>query len=236
MSNNNKKIIIILFVIFLILGGIFLFGEKSYAIDWQNFKAQNLKEVQNDISLNKEIRYKYNLAIAYANLGEINNSQKTLDEIEDKFGKKEFKKVIYPYIKQINYKFADSINKNSDRIIENNSDRIIINNNSSELLELNYAAFYYLIFENYSRSSSYFKEIVKRDLENIWALNYLAGNYIMLEEFDKAENYLIKADNIKNNKFTNLLYGYIYYEKGNYIRAFAKLSQTGDLLKEKVFQ
>lgn len=236
MSKNNKKIIIVLVIIFLILGGIFLFVEKSYAIDWQNFKAQNLKEVQNDISLSEEIRYKYNLAIAYANLGEINNSQKTLDKIEDEFGKKEFKKVIYPYIKQINDKFADSINKNSDRNIENNSERIIINNNSSELLEINYAAFYYLIFENYSKSAFYFKKIVKREPGNIWALNYLAGNYIMLEKFDKAESYLIKADNIKNNKFTNLLYGYIYYEKGDYIKAFAKLSQTGDLLKEKVFQ
>ena len=58
----------------------------------------------------------------------------------------------------------------------------------------------------------------------------------MLDQLDKAENFLIKADNIDSNKFTNLLHGYIYYEKGNYVRAFSKFSQTGDLLEEDIFK
>ena len=208
MEKINKKILIVLLSIMFIL----IFTESIYMIDWQDFKLKNKNNLKKEIFLEKEIMYNYNLAIAYANLGEINNSQNTLDEIEDKFGKKKFNKIISSYIKKNSY------------------------NSDLTLLDLNYAAFYYLIYENYSKSSFYFEKIIEREPKNIWAINYLAGNYIMLEKYDKAESYLIEADNIQSNKFTNLLYGYIYYERGNYIKAFSKLAKTGDLLKENIFQ
>jgi len=186
--------------------------ESAYMVDWQDYKEQNINNLKNDISLKKEVIYNYNLAISYANLGEITNSQNTLDKIERKFGKNKFNKIVYPYIKEIDY------------------------NNTENLLDLNYAAFYYLINENYTESSKYFNQIITIEPKNVWAINYLAGNYIILEKYKIAENLLIKADNIKSNEFTNLLYGYIYYEKGNYLKAFSKFSKTGNLIEENILE
>ena len=207
MKKANKNYIILLISIFII----FIMSETAYMIDWQKYKEDNLNNLNNDISVKKEIIYNYNLAIAYANLGEITNSQNTLDKIESKYGKSKFKKIMYPYIKNINA-------------------------NSDNLLDLNYAAFYYLINENHIESSKYFKEIINIKPKNIWAINYLAGNYIILEKYNIAEKLLKKADKIKSNEFTNLLYGYIYYEKGNYLKAFSKFSKTGNLIEENVLE
>ncbi|HKL74501.1 MAG TPA: hypothetical protein VJ881_00415 [Halanaerobiales bacterium] len=204
----NKKYIILMISIFMI----FIMTESAYMVDWQDYKEQNINNLKNDISLKKEVIYNYNLAISYANLGEITNSQNTLDKIERKFGKNKFNKIIYPYIKEIDY------------------------NNTENLLDLNYAAFYYLINENYTESSKYFNQIITIEPKNVWAINYLAGNYIILEKYKIAENLLIKADNIKSNEFTNLLYGYIYYEKGNYLKAFSKFSKTGNLIEENILE
>ena len=204
----NKKYIILMISIFMI----FIMTESAYMVDWQDYKEQNINNLKNDISLKKEVIYNYNLAISYANLGEITNSQNTLDKIERKFGKNKFNKIIYPYIKEIDY------------------------NNTENLLDLNYAAFYYLINENYTESSKYFNQIITIEPKNVWAINYLAGNYIILEKYNIAENLLIKADNIKSNEFTNLLYGYIYYEKGNYLKAFSKFSKTGNLIEENILE
>lgn len=204
----NKKYIILMISIFII----FIMTESAYMVDWQDYKEQNINNLKNDISLKKEVIYNYNLAISYANLGEITNSQNTLDKIERKFGKNKFNKIIYPYIKEIDY------------------------NNTENLLDLNYAAFYYLINENYTESSKYFNQIITIEPKNVWAINYLAGNYIILEKYKIAENLLIKADNIKSNEFTNLLYGYIYYEKGNYLKAFSKFSKTGNLIEENILE
>ena len=204
----NKKYIILMISIFII----FIMTESAYMVDWQDYKEQNINNLKNDISLKKEVIYNYNLAISYANLGEITNSQNTLDKIERKFGKNKFNKIVYPYIKEIDY------------------------NNTENLLDLNYAAFYYLINENYTESSKYFNQIITIEPKNVWAINYLAGNYIILEKYKIAENLLIKADNIKSNEFTNLLYGYIYYEKGNYLKAFSKFSKTGNLIEENILE
>jgi len=204
----NKKYIILMISIFMI----FIMTESAYMVDWQDYKEQNINNLKNDISLKKEVIYNYNLAISYANLGEITNSQNTLDKIERKFGKNKFNKIVYPYIKEIDY------------------------NNTENLLDLNYAAFYYLINENYTESSKYFNQIITIEPKNVWAINYLAGNYIILEKYKIAENLLIKADNIKSNEFTNLLYGYIYYEKGNYLKAFSKFSKTGNLIEENILE
>ncbi|MGM0438073.1 MAG: tetratricopeptide repeat protein [Bacillota bacterium] len=203
---NNKYNILLISIIFVLI-----ISEPVYMIDWQDFKRENIDSLKNELSLDEYVICNYNLAISYANLGEINNSQKTLDKIEDKVGKNGFKKIISPYIKNITY-------------------------DSNNLLDLNHAAFYYLINENYSKSSSYFKKITNIDPKNIWALNYLAGNYIMLGKFNHAEKILKKVENIKSNEFTNLLYGYIYYEKGNYIKAFSKFSDTGDLIEKNIFK
>lgn len=203
---NNKFNILLISIIFVLI-----ISETAYMIDWQDFKRENINNLKNKHSLEEYVIYNYNLAISYANLGEISNSQKTLDKIEEKVGKNGFNKFILPYIKNIN-------------------------NDSNNLLDLNQVAFYYLIDENYSKSSSYFKKITNIEPENIWALNYLAGNYIVLGKFNQAEKILKKVENIKSNEFTNLLYGYIYYEKGNYIKAFSKFSDTGDLIEKNIFK
>lgn len=207
MRKFNNTIYIIILSIVLIL----IFNESAYMVNWENFIIENKNNLKGNIPVKKEVIYNYNIAIAYANLGEITKSQNTLDDIENKYGKTKFKNIIYPYMKNINY-------------------------NTKNILDLNYAAFYYIIVEDYSESSKYFRNILNIEPKNVWALNYLAGNQIMLEKFEEAEKLLIKADKIKNNEFTNLLYGYIYYEKGNYIKAFSKFSKTGNLIEENIFE
>ena len=187
------------------------FSEKAYVIDWEVFKNENEAKLNKINKTEDKVISKFNIAISKANLGQITESRKEFDEIKQLVEEKEFRNIISPYIKEI-----DEIN--------------------DDILYLNYGAFYYLIFDNNKKSAIYFEEIIKLEPENIWALNYLAANYIVLDNINKAEKLLEKADEINSNNFSNLLFGYIYYKEGNYLRAMSRFSQSGNLIKENFIE
>ncbi|MGM0409790.1 MAG: tetratricopeptide repeat protein [Bacillota bacterium] len=206
-SKISKSIIVLLIVTLFI----FSYSEKGYVIDWENFKNENEMKLQEVNKKEDKVIIKYHIAISKANLGQVTESRKEFDEIEELIGKKRFKDLISPFIKEI-----DEIKNN--------------------ILYLNYGAFYYLVFENNEKSAKYFEEIIKIEPENIWAINYLAANYIELNKINKAKKILKKADNIKSNKFSNLLFAYIYYKEGDYLKAMNKFSQSGNLIKENFIE
>lgn len=197
----------LLTVIFILLFTVSAAGKQ---INWNNFKKKNTDKLSIINNEKDKILTKYNIAISLANLGKVIKSQNTLDEISKDIEINEFTKLINPYL----------------NIVEQGRD---------DLLYLNYAAFYYLILEEYQKSSEYFIRILDISPQNIWAMNYLSADYIMLNQSNKAKEWLEKAEKINKNNFTNLLFGYIYYQKGDYLKAFSRLSHSGNLINNNLF-
>ena len=103
------------------------------------------------------------------------------------------------------------------------------------ILKLNYRAFLALTDAQYEQSIDYFYDIIELDPENVWIYNYLAASYLELEEYEAAKEILDQALEIKDNGYSHLIYGIIYWENGQYINAARSFSRSGkifDILRD----
>ncbi|GAB6100757.1 hypothetical protein JCM16358_26360 [Halanaerocella petrolearia] len=153
-----------------------------------------------------QLQTKYELAVAYANLGQIKKANKLFDELDQKDWEQKLEKLITDYEKRIDQK--------------------------EDIQLLNYLAFSYFIDDQYKESEKLFNNIVKLDKNNIWSYNYLAITQHKQEKYNQAQDMLEKSLEITDNEYTHFLLGVNYYKQGNIFKAMyhvAKGKEAADL-------
>jgi tetratricopeptide (TPR) repeat protein len=181
-----------------------LFPNKIWAVSKVEGKWQEVAlERNNLLNDDKEnIVAKYELAVAYANLGKIEQATEIFKSLDETKGKEVLKEIIPKY----------------EMIVENNTDDII---------DSNYLAFAYYIIENYKDSKQLFNRLVKLDPQNIWSYNYLAVVEHELKNYNQAERTLKKSLEIKESEYTHFLLGANYYKKGKIFKALYHIGKGG---------
>ena len=99
------------------------------------------------------------------------------------------------------------------------------------LLLLNYAAFKEVINKDYQEAVLLFEYIFEIDPNNLWALNHAAAALIEVPEYDKALQYANQALSMQQNEYSHLIKGYVYYERGNYIKAVMEAASAQNLFR-----
>ncbi len=175
---------------------------KSVAEDQWKKVIQESESVLAESSGDVETRFK--LAVAYANLG---NLEKTMDELEI-LQQQEGGQQTWEFINKYEHCYLV---------------------NQDDLMTLNYLAFAYYIGYQYSRSKVFFEKIIELNSEDIMAYNFLALVHGSLDEYDEAFKIIQQARNIKENQFSHLVLGMIYYKQGNMFKAMWHLGRAGKL-------
>ena len=171
---------------------------------WENLKKESLDVLEDKP---KDIRANYDYIIALVNMGEIKQAYNTIDKFGEEFNINQFKKQISPYFKEL----------------------VKVPN---DILILNYTAFYGVVTKEYDISIRYFKRILELTPDNYNIRNFLAASYVELENYDLAFKETKRALNTKDNEFSHLLLGVIYYEQGNVFKAVSEFAKSGSLGRE----
>ena len=188
-----KKIIILFILVLLLFNAQMILGASKYQAEWEEVAQERKENLQENP---QDYLSKYELAVAYANLGKIEkatNLFKSLKKVKNE--EKKLKKVIKDYEKEL------APNKPDIRLI-------------------NFLAFAYYTIDDYEESNKLFKDIVSLDAKNIWSYNYLAVTQHELKKYDKAKKTLRKSLEISDNEYTHFLLGANYYKQGNLFQAF----------------
>lgn len=204
----KSKLIILFILCLFIINPIWLLENdqlQAEDINWEEYK----NKLENELADNPEdVVLNFELAVVLANLGEVANSYDIIYSYDDKLSNDEFSDIIQPHLENLKTNHPDK-----------------------KILIWNQYAFSYLIEKKYKKSVTYFNKILKRQPENIWIKNYLAATHIELDNKTRAEEIAQETLEIKNNQFSHLILGIIYYQKGQYIQSIKKLNQAGDLFK-----
>lgn len=196
-------------LIYILLVIIFIVNIPNYPLEAKSVIDESWKELIEQINTNLDnssnlIEDRFKLAVAYANLGEIEKTMTELDKLKKLNGDKSVSQFIKKYEKFY--------------LLE-----------QENLMVLNYLAFAHYIAEQFDDSKMFFKEITEIDNKHIMGYNYLALVQSTLGDYDEALQTLSNARDIDENKFTHLVYGYIYYHKGQVLKAVWHLGKSGDL-------
>lgn len=169
---------------------------KEIAIEKEGYLAKN----------SDDLIIKYELAVAYANLGQIEESTEMFKSINSKKNRNKLKEKLVIY--------EELVKKDSDDIINNN-----------------YLAFAYYIVHKYNQAEIIYKKISELDSNNIWAYNYMAVVQHKLKEYDRAEKSLKKSLELDDNQYTHFLLGANYYKKGKFFKAMYHIGKGGKAVK-----
>lgn len=178
-------------------------AESNY--NWQQLIKTTNEQLENDSG---DIILNYTLAVAYANTGEIKKAYDIIDVFGSSVSREEFNTAVSLYLDDWN------------RYIDKNN-----------LLLLNYAAFADVINKDYDHAVDLFKYITEIDPDNLWAYNHAAAAMMELERYDEALDYANKALRMKDNEYSHLIKGVVYYENGNYFRALIEAASSRSLFK-----
>lgn len=181
-----------------------LAASASEDPNWSDLREKSYKKIE---QAPNNIQANYDYLISLVNLGEIKSAYNTIDKFEDNFDEKKFAKKITPYFQEL-VKCPKNI------------------------LILNYTAFYGVVVKDYELSIKYFDRILDLTPENYNIRNFLAASYIELEKYDLALREANRALVTKDNEFSHLLLGVIYYENGNFLKAISEFSKSGSLGRE----
>lgn len=202
----KKKIFISLTIIYLII----IFSFSSAAKTESNYNWEQLiKTTQFQLKENKDdIFLNYTMAVAYANVGEIKKTYNIINVFGSSVSREDFNTAISPYLVEWeNY------------------------NNHDNLLLLNYAAFREVINKNYKEAVSLFEYIFEIDSNNFWALNHAAAALIEVPNYELALKYADQALVMQENEYSHLIKGYVYYEKGDYLKVLIEAAKSRSLVK-----
>lgn len=151
-----------------------------------------------------DIASHFRIAIAYANLGEI-------ELAADKF---DF--VCENHDRDTAVEFLNKLNEQ-------------LNNNPMNHLLITQKAFVLFTLQNHKESVYFFDKSIASDQKNIWLYNYKALSLFALVENEEAKETLKESLQIYNNKYTHALLGYIFWTEGKYMQATYHFAHTGTL-------
>ena len=199
----RKKQLIVFFILFMMMTMI----TDSYARsiiedDWKkNIKIEQ-EQLDTVVDDNEKIERRFRLAVAYANLGQLESAMDEFRELTKLDGGRKTKDFVRKYEK-------------------------IYIGDKNNLFTINYLAFAYYADEQLERSREFFYKIIELDPKNNWAYNYLGIVHHMLDDDEKALKVLKKSEKIEKNDYTNLLLSMAYYENGNKLKAVWYMSKAG---------
>lgn len=179
-------------------------SSPVYSENWKNIKNTSKKALDTNPD---DIMANFQYSISLANLGKIEEAYNHFELIKDEIELDSFNRTLRPYIKKLEQ-------------------------NPEDILLLNYAAFAATINNDYQKSAEHFENIIEIESKNVWIMNYLAATYLELEKYEKAISILNKATDIKDNKYSHLLLGMVYYKQGRIIRALLEMGKSGDLVNK----
>ncbi len=177
-------------------------------VDWQELHQRSEQKLEN---YPEDIITNFNYSISLANLGKIEEAYDYFNKMSKVIPLKDFNKALNPYLQQLDVREDD-------------------------ILLLNYAAFSASFNSTYKKSIKYFERIVELEPDNIWIKNYLAAAYIEVQEYKIAKKILLNTLKIKENQYSHLLLGVIYYNQGETIKALIELSRSGSLATRILFK
>jgi tetratricopeptide (TPR) repeat protein len=185
------KLVLIILVIFLLNAGIG-FGLSRYEAEWKNVLQERQEKLQNE---GEDYIRRYELAVAYSNLGEIKKATK-----------------LFKGLKEV---------ENQDQRLEEiiKMYQADLAKNPTKIETINFLAFAHFTADNYKESHKLFQEIVELDPENIWSYNYLAVTQHKLKNYSAAKKTLEKSLGLEKNDYTHFLLGANYYKQGNIFKA-----------------
>ncbi|TDX53256.1 tetratricopeptide repeat protein [Orenia marismortui] len=187
----RRKIVILLLIYLLIFSTNSLAVSKFYD-EWESIAQEKFILVQQGRS---KLVTEYELAVAYANLGEIEEATKIFRNLKEE-------EVQIEVLQEMIPKYEAALEKESPPIIA-----------------ANYLAFAYYISKDYEKSEEKFDLIIDLDPKNIWGYNYRAVVQHKLKEYDKAHQSLMKSLKLDDNEYTHFLLGANYYKTGNIFKA-----------------
>ncbi|MFW6281844.1 MAG: tetratricopeptide repeat protein [bacterium] len=205
---SGKLLLIIIFLLFLTNNITVANSLEVYKVNWDNLRETSFSIINKD---ENNILANFQYSIALANLGRIEEAYEHFELISDKVTVEEFNNVLSPYISKLQ-------------------------NRPNDILLLNYAAFSSSINSEYQNSVLHFKKILSLDSDNIWIRNFLAATYLELKEYDNAKSEANRALDIKDNKYSHLLLGIVYYQTGNIVKAIIEIGRSGDLVNKIIFK
>lgn len=198
-----KKTTISLFLIVIVLA-IFAITAETYSVfkdEWKAIIELNEELINND---NEDIAAHFRLAIAFANIG---NVEEAMDKLN--------------YVSQFHErsKAVEFLNELTMQLLFEPENHIA---NTEK-------AFVLFTLQCYTESIRFFDKCLVQDPENIWLHNYKALCYFAMVENERAKEILRQSLDIKNNKYTHGLMGYIYWTEGSYVQATFHFARTGSL-------
>ena len=188
-----KKILVLGLLILLLFNVNLALGASKYEDEWKqviNDRKLELKEDPGDYTS------KYELAVAYANLGEIKKATKSFKDLKE--------------VNNRDQKLKELINFYQGEI----------DHSKPDIKKINFLAFAHYTADNYKRARKILNKIVALDPKNIWSYNYLAVTQHELKDYNQAKKTLEKSLEIQNNDYTHFLLGANYYKQGNLFKAF----------------
>ncbi|MCK8828212.1 tetratricopeptide repeat protein [Natroniella acetigena] len=185
-------------LIILILSQGLVIAQTKYETEWQDIITERDKILGQE----DDLKAKYELAVAYANLGEI-------EKVND----------IFDYLDEEVEDYEEKI----EEMIEDYQVKLASNPDHIELL--NYLAFAYYINRDYQEAEDKFERVIELDPKNIWSYNYLAVVNYKLEDYDRAEENLKYSLELEKNPYTHFLLGANYHKQRNYFRAVYHISR-----------
>lgn len=182
------------------------FAAQPVEIPWRQVAAEMEDLVAADPD---NIEYVFRLAVAYANLGRIDESANTFiraGEIDQERVYAE--KLIALYQPQFEAGRLD-------------------------LREMNYLAFAYYSEEQYEKACRIFYKVIEADPANEWPRNYLGFSLFKADRLDEAIPVLQKAVRLNpSNEYSHFLLGMAYYYKGWYFRAVGEAARAPHVIKK----
>ncbi|MGE5575703.1 MAG: tetratricopeptide repeat protein [Syntrophothermus sp.] len=204
--------LVFLFMVVLWLSGVlFLVPDPGFAArpvesPWKQVAAEMEELVAADPD---NIEYIFRLAVAYANLGRIDESANAFIRAGEIDKERVYaEKIIAAYRPELD----------SGRL---------------NLLELNYLAFAYYSEDQYAEACQVFYKVVEADPANEWPRNYLGFSLYKANRLDEAIPVLQKAVRLNpSNEYSHFLLGMAYYYKGWYFRAIGEAARAPNVIKK----
>ncbi|WP_408955066.1 tetratricopeptide repeat protein [Natroniella sp. ANB-PHB2] len=185
-------------LIILILSQGLVIAQTKYKVEWQEvITARNKILEQKD-----NLEYMYELAVAYANLGEVEKANNIFDHLDEEVEDYEMK---------------------IEEMIDDYQIQLASKPDNIELL--NYLAFAYYISRDYQQAEDNFERIIEFDPKNIWSYNYLAIVNYKARDYNRAEENLKRSLEIEESQYTHLLLGANYRKQGNFFRGIYHISK-----------
>lgn len=197
--------VVILCISILLLTGVTSGESASFDDQWMALAEESHEKLAQD---EEDLRAMFSLAVAYANLGQIQMAQKWFETVSQKPGRREETQFILEEIQEA------------------------LEDTPQDVLLTGKYAFILFSQREYGEALPYMERLKELGPSSIWPRNYLALTLIYLNRHEEAHEVLDSSLEMEENRYTRAIKGYAYWEEGYSFKATRQFLRTGTLLFE----